>query len=426
MNSPSQMDCNSACAPIQCHLGFVCGSFCVTIAANMPRLRVIKSDKVKDIPCKNPHKYADSVDPIYGIHKISRNELSELSCWVTHCVKPYSTKLPENDILYNIFTRLATQPVVFIRRWLKIFMLANKKNFEQQASKYLVSKVLSYDNWLDSISKGCKGNILALFGLCMLFSVHALVHLKDGFIWTTLSKLLDDHAEDLKKCSVHLCYLGRGIFIKLIERETPLQVLKNTKEGIQSIVVGEIMVDELQSFDTDLSTGLGLSKTPRSELLSQIDSGKPTKSASTGCAADLPRLEKELRIVLDRWPPTRPDDIHRKAHSLALQTTGPPNVCGKEVRLTLNKLDMTPSQIYLTDRNIVVDARLATLRYPAVIGDANVRKELVSYSSDDTEAYWPLDPKKQKLIFPNVNVMHLTRTSNQKTTQKFKIQVHRI
>ena len=96
-------------------------------------------------------------------------------------------------------------------------MLANKKNFEQCASKYLASKVLSYDNWLDSISEGCKGDILALFSLCMLFSVHALVHLKDGFIWMTLSKLLDDHAEDLKKCNVHLCYLDRGIFIELIE-----------------------------------------------------------------------------------------------------------------------------------------------------------------------------------------------------------------
>ena len=186
INITSQMDCYSAHARIQCHLGFVCGFFYIIIVAKMPRLRVVKLDKVKDTLCKNPHKYADFVDPIYEITKISQNELSELSCQVTHCVKGYSTKLPENDILYNIFTRFTTQPVVFIRCWLKIFMLANKKNFEQRASKYLASKVLSYENWLDSISEGRNGNIPSLFGLCMLFSIHALVHLKGRFIWMTL------------------------------------------------------------------------------------------------------------------------------------------------------------------------------------------------------------------------------------------------
>ena len=150
------MDCDSAHAPIQHHLGFVHGYFYIIIAAIMPRLRVVKSDKVKDIPCKNPHKYAYIVDPIYEIQKISQNELSELSYWATHCVKAYPTKLPENDVLQNIFMRFTTQPVVFIRHWLKIFMLANKKNFEQRASKYLASKILSYENWLDSISEGCK------------------------------------------------------------------------------------------------------------------------------------------------------------------------------------------------------------------------------------------------------------------------------
>ena len=50
INIPSQMDCDSARAPIRCHLEFVCGYFYIIIAAKMPRLRVVKSDKVKDIP----------------------------------------------------------------------------------------------------------------------------------------------------------------------------------------------------------------------------------------------------------------------------------------------------------------------------------------------------------------------------------------
>ena len=171
-------------------------------------------------------------------------------------------------------------------------------------------------------------------------------------------------------------------------------MLKDTKEGIQSIVVGEIVVDELQSFDTVLSTDLGFGKIPRSETLSQIDSGKPTKSASAGCTADLPRLEKELRIVLDRCPSTGPDVKHRKVHSSALQMIETQNVCSKEVKVSLNKFDMTLGQIYLTDKKIMIDAKLATLKDPAVRGNANTEKEPVSYSSDETEAYWPLDPKK--------------------------------
>ena len=35
---------------------------------------------------------------------------------------------------------------------------------------------------------------------------------------------------------------------------------------------------------------------------------------------------------------------------------------------------MTPSQIYLTDKNIVIEARLSTSRYPAASVDVNVEK----------------------------------------------------
>ena len=102
------------------------------------------------------------------------------------------------------------------------------------------------------------------------------------------------------------------------------------------------------------------------------------------------------------------------------------NVCSKEVKVSLSKLDMTPGQIYLTDRKIVIDAKLATSKDPAVRGNSNAEKEPVSYSSDDTEAYWPLDPKKQILMFPNINVMHPVQTSNWKTTRKLNIKVHGI
>ena len=36
----------------------------------MPKLRVLKSKKIKNIPCKNPHSYCDVVEPIYEIHLV--------------------------------------------------------------------------------------------------------------------------------------------------------------------------------------------------------------------------------------------------------------------------------------------------------------------------------------------------------------------
>ena len=75
------MNCESVPALIQCHLG---SGFNLQYSFKMPKLCVVKSDKVKKIPCKNPHKYSDCVDPIYEIHKVSRGELTELSCQASH------------------------------------------------------------------------------------------------------------------------------------------------------------------------------------------------------------------------------------------------------------------------------------------------------------------------------------------------------
>ena len=36
----------------------------------MPKLRVLKSSRIKDIPTKNPYNYAGQVVPIYEIHRV--------------------------------------------------------------------------------------------------------------------------------------------------------------------------------------------------------------------------------------------------------------------------------------------------------------------------------------------------------------------
>ena len=209
----------------------------------MSRLRVLKSKKIKDIPCKNPHDYCDVVEPIYEVHTVNRQELTELACRSTHQVKAQSSKVLENDNLYAIFLKYTKYDVTFIRNWLKVFMLANNRNFERRAAKYLASKVLSYDNWCDSITQGRKGDVLALYGLCMLFSCHAVVHLHNNLIWSTLASMGTNHLSDLQKCDIHLYYLGRGLFMELVERDKPLRILVD-KPDIHSIVIGELTTEE--------------------------------------------------------------------------------------------------------------------------------------------------------------------------------------
>ena len=188
----------------------------------MPRLCVVKSTKIRKIPCKNPHEYCSVIELIFEVHKVNRHELTELPCRTTHKIKARSSKVLENDNLYAIFLKYTKYDVTFIRNWLKVFMMANRQNFEWHAAKCLASKVITYDNWSDSISDGRKGDVLALYGLCMLFSQPAVVHLHNNLIWSTLASIDTNHLDDLQKCDIHLCYLGRELFMELIEHDIPL------------------------------------------------------------------------------------------------------------------------------------------------------------------------------------------------------------
>ena len=92
----------------------------------MPKQHVLKLSRIKDIPSKNPHKYAKQVEPIYEIHKVLHSEMVELNCWRTHCVKARSTKVLENNNLYELFRKFTNKDVNFMRQWLKLFAISNQ------------------------------------------------------------------------------------------------------------------------------------------------------------------------------------------------------------------------------------------------------------------------------------------------------------
>ena len=75
----------------------------------------------------------------------------------------------------------------------------------------------------------------------MLAEAHTVLHIKNGQIWTTVKDLTDEHRFQLGRCDIHLGYLGRGLFVQLVARETLLQVVE-TEDGAKSVV--ELTVSE--------------------------------------------------------------------------------------------------------------------------------------------------------------------------------------
>ena len=76
----------------------------------------------------------------------------------------------------------------------------------------------------------------------------------------------------LKKCEVHLVYIGHGLFIELIEREVPLQILLHTGTDTVSLVVGELSGIDKMSLDCVQMVGLGFGINRK-----QLDMDKPEK-----------------------------------------------------------------------------------------------------------------------------------------------------
>ena len=79
-----------------------------------------------------------------------------------------------------------------------------------------------------------------------MLDIHTVVHLSKGIIWTTLKTPINDH-ELLKRCPVHLAYLGMGIFVELVERQRPLQILPPELSGnmdTEALIIGEYVVKQ--------------------------------------------------------------------------------------------------------------------------------------------------------------------------------------
>ena len=92
------------------------------------KYETIKGVRCCRIPCNNPWQYTGDLAPIYENMRITRGEITDFKCIVTHKVKAQPIGVSENDNLYSVFARRIGESVSFIHQWLKFFALTNKKS----------------------------------------------------------------------------------------------------------------------------------------------------------------------------------------------------------------------------------------------------------------------------------------------------------
>ena len=243
---------------------------------------------------------------------MSRQELVKLPCWTTHWIQPRSTKVNENDNVYDTYARRCGQSIKFVRHWLEYFTLSNSHNPELRGFKYLSAKDLTYENW--SIWCGRKGDVWVIFALSMLLDVHMIVHLKNGAIWTSVAKYDTDHYVNLNTCEIYLVYLGMGIFVELCERPNPLYTTVDDEGNIESIVLGEVTAVKRKVLDKFIQTRMD---TAPAEL-----EVKPSTSMQQEAVPYLPQAASSHKNIGTPAAPTQSPmpEIQIKLNKLQIKT----------------------------------------------------------------------------------------------------------
>ena len=253
----------------------------------------------------------------------------------------------------------------------------------------MASKGLDFDTWLGSIDDGCQGDVFTLFCLCMLQDVHATVHLRNGQYWLSMNEPSSDHYINIEHSNIHLAYLGRGLYIELVKRDVPLQIITGASKDL--IVLGSLESEEQSILDSAMYQGLGvgLDHTARVDMPQQVQvkmehsptpstSSKPTMSADPSVPAEC-SMPTTLPESL-----TTPGRTRAMLHSAKVRSHHSLFKLHKSVRVSINKINLQEG----VRVKVTVDM-LAKLRKP-VLHDGSSTE---GYESRETEIYWPISPK---------------------------------
>ena len=141
-----------------------------------------------------------------------------------------------------------------------------KVHFRQIGLTYFANKGLNLELWAESIKDGRRPDFFVLLALNALLETHAVVHISNGKTWTTLNDPLENHDCILERCEYHLAYLGRGNFVKLVERQRPL-IIVHSDEEVKTVEIRRLTFDEEETLNSVISKGLGRALDPKSAMV---------------------------------------------------------------------------------------------------------------------------------------------------------------
>ena len=176
-------------------------------------------------PCYiNPWDFEDVVTPLDEELSLTKLELGELECRSNYGIRLLSnTEENLNDLVYKIYGEEVNKSPSFMRHWIRLYTLTNKKQLEHVARNFLDITKTNLTAWIKGIRNGTKGNLLTLYILSLVTGTHCFIHLKQKKCWTTLKEKPLTHAELMQRCNIHLAYMGQNTYIQLTLRTTTVQ-----------------------------------------------------------------------------------------------------------------------------------------------------------------------------------------------------------
>ena len=280
----------------------------------MKRAHIRKKKQLMKPSYINPWEFEDTLTPMNEDLSLTKLELGELECRSNYSIRLLlNTKENCNDILYKIYGEEINKSPGFMRNWIRLYTMTNKKKLEQLSRNFLDSTNTNLTAWIKGLRSGTKGNLLSLYLLSLLTGTHCCIHLKQNKIWSTLKEKPHTHLELMQRCNVHLAYMGYNNFIQLSPHTT---IVKYKFFGMEDLVLlteletvtdGNLSKEELLTIDMIMD----IPKSP----VEFLNSGAPEKQ-TTNTQVIKPEIHSPQDFSLQRKQST---DASNSAP--AIQTT---------------------------------------------------------------------------------------------------------